>query len=58
VDLAEPLAASVFPSGRLLAGGIFHEREADVQAALVAAGLRAVGRRSDGEWLALEFERG
>lgn len=58
VALAEPLAASVFPGGRLLAGGIFQDREAEVGSALGAAGLRSVGRQSQGEWLALEFERG
>jgi ribosomal protein L11 methyltransferase len=57
VDLAHPLAATVSSGGRFLAGGIFHDREQEVCAALVATGLKAVARRSDGEWLALEFER-
>ena len=57
VDLAQPLAASVLSGGRLLAGGVFQDREEEVSAALVATGLRAVGRRSDGEWLGLEFEQ-
>ena len=57
VDLAEPLAATVRPGGRLLAGGIFENREADVRAAFAAAGLRVVGRRSETDWLALDLER-
>ncbi len=54
VDLAGELAAVVRPGGRLLAGGIFHEREVDVRAAFESAGLRPVGRRSEGEWITLD----
>ena len=57
VDLAQPLAGSVFPGGRLLAGGIFKDREAEVSSALASAGLRVVGSQAEGDWLTLEFER-
>ena len=58
IDLAPELAAVVWPGdGRLLAGGVFHEREAEVGAAFESAGLSVIGRSGEGEWLALEAVR-
>lgn len=61
--LAPELAAAVRPpargqeGGRLLAGGIFHDRETEVRTALEAAGLAATGRWEESEWVALELLR-
>lgn len=57
VDLAPELAAVVWPGGRLLCGGVFHQRESEVRGALESAGLSVIGRRVDGDWLALEAVR-
>ena len=64
VALAAHLAASVRPGagtagtgGRLLASGIFVDREVEVRRALAAAGLRTVERRAEGDWVALGLER-
>ena len=58
ISLAEELAAVVRPGeGRLMAGGVFHEREPEVRSAFQSAGLRMVGRRAEGDWLALEAVR-
>lgn len=57
VALADDLARELVPRGRLLASGIFVDREAEVRAAFVAAGLRVEGRSSEGDWLALEAVR-
>lgn len=57
IALAGELAAELRPGGRLLASGIFIDREADVRAALKGAGLRALERTGEGDWVALEFER-
>lgn len=54
VALASELAAELRPGGRLLASGIFIDREPDVCAAFAAAGLDVVGRSAEGEWVALE----
>lgn len=45
------------PGGRLLASGIFVDREDDVRSALVAAGLAIVRRDAEGDWVALDVER-
>lgn len=58
IDLAPELAATVWPGGRLMAGGVFHERESEVRSAFESAGLRLIGRRAEGDWLALESVRG
>jgi ribosomal protein L11 methyltransferase len=58
VALAEDLAAELRPTGRLLASGIFVDRETEVAAALEGAGLHVVGRSSEGDWVALEAVRG
>lgn len=58
ISLAEELAAVVRPGGgRLLAGGVFHERESEVKSAFESVGLRIIGRRAEGDWLALEAVR-
>ena len=58
VALAADLRDELRPGGRLLTSGIFIDREADVRNAFAAAGMTAGGRTSEGEWVALEFERG
>ena len=58
VALADDLRAELRPGGRLLASGIFIDREGDVLAAFEAAGLHSGRRTAEGEWVALEFERG
>jgi ribosomal protein L11 methyltransferase len=64
VRLAAQLYAAVRPGtgaqgtgGRLLAGGIFIDREAEVRRALAAAGFRLVAREDEGDWVTLEAER-
>jgi ribosomal protein L11 methyltransferase len=56
VDLAPQLAAVLAPDGRLLASGIFHEREVDVRSAFERAGLRVAGRLDEDDWIALEVD--
>ena len=55
VALAPQLASAVAPGGRLIASGIFVDREEEALAALRAAGLTPVERWSSGEWFAHEF---
>jgi ribosomal protein L11 methyltransferase len=57
VALAPELAAELRPGGRLLASGIFIDREPDVREAFAVAGLDVVGRSAEGEWVALEAVR-
>jgi ribosomal protein L11 methyltransferase len=64
VALAGELAAAVRPGdgrpgsgGRLLASGIFIDREPEVRRAFAAAGLRVVERQAEGDWVALDAER-
>ncbi len=57
VALAGDLAAELRPGGRLLASGIFVDREADVRAAFEAIGLRVLRRDAEGDWVMLEAER-
>jgi ribosomal protein L11 methyltransferase len=57
VALAGPLREELRPGGLLLASGIFEDREAEVAAALGEAGLIAVDRSVDGEWVALAARR-
>jgi ribosomal protein L11 methyltransferase len=54
VALASELAAELAPGGRLLASGIFIDREPDVRAAFAGVGLEVVERAAEGEWVALE----
>jgi len=57
VTLATALREELRPGGRLLASGIIADREADVRAAFGAAGMSVVGRRAEGDWIALEAVR-
>lgn len=57
IALADDLRAELRPGGRLLASGIFIDRETDVRSALAAAGLGSLERTAEGDWVALEFER-
>jgi len=54
VQLAEPLRDELAPGGRLLASGIFRDREGDVRAAFQAAGMRLGRRWAEEDWVALE----
>ncbi len=58
IDLAPDLAATVWPGGRLLASGIFHERLREVVNAFEAAGSLVIGGSTDGDWHSLELTRG
>jgi ribosomal protein L11 methyltransferase len=55
VDLAPALAAHLAADGTLVAGGIIESRCDEVVTAMRAAGLEAVERRVDGEWVALRL---
>jgi ribosomal protein L11 methyltransferase len=57
IALAGPLAAELRPGGRLLASGIFVDRESEVRAAFEAVGLEVVDGSSEGDWIALEAVR-
>lgn len=64
VDLAAELAAALRAGdgspgsgGRLLASGIFVDREPEVRRAFAAAGLRVIGRDQETDWVALDVER-
>ena len=54
VLLAEPLRGELAPGGRILASGIFRDREGDVRAAFEAAGLTVSRRWAEEDWVALE----
>ena len=53
VDLANDLRRSLRPGGRLVAGGIFADREAEVVSAFESAGLVVIGRAVETDWLTL-----
>jgi ribosomal protein L11 methyltransferase len=57
IDLNVPLSNAVRPDGRLVASGIFRDREAEVREALKGAGLLVVGRASETDWVALLVQR-
>lgn len=57
VHLASDLADSLPPGGRLLASGIFIDREDDVRAAFGEASLSVVGRTAETDWVCLEVVR-
>ena len=57
VALAPGLRDELRRGGRLLASGIFVDREGDVRAALAAAGLAILRREAEGDWVALDAER-
>ena len=57
IALAPALRNELRPGGRLLASGIFIDREGDVREAFAAVGLAIVRRDIEGEWVALDVER-
>jgi ribosomal protein L11 methyltransferase len=57
VELARALRDELAPGGKILASGIFVDREADVRGAFEAVGLSVTGRRAEGDWVALEATR-
>jgi ribosomal protein L11 methyltransferase len=57
IDLAEALSATVKVGGRLLASGIFVDRESDVRSAFESVGMHVVGSTFETDWVALEVER-
>jgi ribosomal protein L11 methyltransferase len=57
VQLAESLRDELAPGGRILASGIFRDREGDVQAAFEAVGLTVTRRWAEDDWVALEGVR-
>jgi ribosomal protein L11 methyltransferase len=54
VELVGLLRDELAPGGRILASGIFRDREGDVRAAFEAAGLRLGRRWVEEDWVALE----
>jgi ribosomal protein L11 methyltransferase len=58
IRIADGLAAEMRPGGRILASGIFIDREAEVHDAFEAAGLAIARVDREGEWLAMEAVRG
>jgi ribosomal protein L11 methyltransferase len=57
VQLAPNLCGELAPGGRILASGIFRDREGDVVAAFRAAGLQIGRRWAEEDWVALEAVR-
>ena len=57
VELAPALSDAVEPGGRLLASGIFVDRESEVVSALESAGFALVSRSAEGDWVALDLRR-
>ena len=57
VPLAGPLHDEVRPGGRLLASGIFIDREGEVRAAVEATGLVVTDRSAEGDWVAITATR-
>jgi ribosomal protein L11 methyltransferase len=54
VPLAPLLRAELAPGGRLVASGIFVDRESQVRDAFEAAGMFVTERSAEGDWVALE----
>jgi ribosomal protein L11 methyltransferase len=54
VELSGPLRDELAPGGRIIASGIFRDREDDVRAAFESAGLRRGRRWAEEDWVALE----
>ena len=54
VQIAAQLAAELAAGGRLVASGIFVDRESEVRHAFEAAGLAVTERTAEGDWVALE----
>jgi ribosomal protein L11 methyltransferase len=58
VGMADDLSAVTKPEvGRVLASGIFQDRESEVRDAFESAGLHIVGRSVESEWIALDAVR-
>jgi ribosomal protein L11 methyltransferase len=57
ISLAPFLHAELRPGGRLVASGIFVDREPEVATAFQAAGIEVMGRRAEGDWVALDAVR-
>jgi ribosomal protein L11 methyltransferase len=57
VQLAVPLRDEMAPGGRLLASGIFRDREDEVRGAFEVAGLQLGRRWAEEDWVALEAIR-
>jgi ribosomal protein L11 methyltransferase len=57
VELAPQLRDELTSGGTIVASGIFVDREADVRGAFENAGLSVIGRRAEGDWVALEASR-
>ncbi len=57
VPFAPMLRDEAAPGGRLLASGIFIDREAEVRGAFEAAGLVVDERVAEGDWVALTARR-
>lgn len=51
--VAPDFAVALRPDGLLISSGIIADREPDVVAAYAAAGLEAISRRQEGDWVAL-----
>jgi ribosomal protein L11 methyltransferase len=57
-ELAPALLAATAPGGTLIAGGIIAERRHEAEDPLIAAGLRDIQVRQDGDWLTLVGRHG
>ncbi|MDQ2965310.1 MAG: 50S ribosomal protein L11 methyltransferase [Chloroflexota bacterium] len=57
VELASGLRDELVPGGAIVASGIFVDREAEVRSAFENVGLTVAGRRTEGDWVALEATR-
>ena len=57
IVMAPALHEELRPGGRLLASGIFVDREGSVRSALAAAGFSIVRRDGEGDWVSLDVER-
>ncbi len=57
-ELAPALLAATAPGGTLVASGIIAERRHEAEAPLIAAGLRDIQVRQEGDWLTLVGRRG
>jgi ribosomal protein L11 methyltransferase len=57
VELARALRDELRPGGRLVASGIFVDREADVRTAFESVGMTVERRAAEGDWVALTAVR-
>jgi ribosomal protein L11 methyltransferase len=57
VALSDDLVAALRPGGVVISSGIFFEREAEVAAAFVTAGLVCLERHQKGDWVAFVHRR-